>query len=146
MSAIQKLWKRTVLLFVNHFLSGTHFFSVKAALLRSCQGFELARNVRIVGPIHCCGRLTVGENSWIGHNLSIEGNGSVTLGANIDVAPNVTFYTGSHIIGDSNHRAGEGFNASVIIGDGTWICGSVTFLPRTQVGNGCVIAAGTVVI
>lgn len=39
----------------------------------------------------CTGTLCIGANCWIGRNLTVHGNGSVIIGDNCDIAPDVTF-------------------------------------------------------
>ena len=132
----------TVLFLVNKIFAGTEprFFSTKAKLLRSI-GYKIGQNTSIVAPIICTGKLEVGDNCWIGANFTVRGNGSVKLGNNIDVGPDVTFLTGTHHIGDSNRRAGLGYNCNMTIGDGCWIGGKSTFVNKIAIGKASIIAA-----
>lgn len=90
---------------VNHFLTGTKFFALKRKLLCSI-GYEIGENTKIVGPIMNTGHISVGRNCWVGRNLTVHGNGSVIIGDNCDIAPDVMFLTGEHRIGDAARRAG----------------------------------------
>jgi len=65
---------------------------------------------------------------------------------NCDIGPNVSFVTGTHLIGKFNRRAGLGFSSRIKIGDGCWIGASVVILGGVKIGNGSVVAAGAVVI
>lgn len=132
--------KAAVYWLVNHALTGTHCFELKRKLLNSIN-HSLGRDTKLVGPIFCTGTLVTGENCWIGRNLTIHGNGSVVLGDCCDLAPDVTFLTGSHQIGPGKHRAGMGKTSTIRIGNGCWIGARTTFLNEIQVGQGCVIAA-----
>lgn len=131
---------------VNHVFEGSNprYFSIKARLLRSI-GYKIGNNTSIVGPIICTGKLEVGDNCWIGANFTVRGNGTVILGDNIDVGPDVTFLTGTHLIGGSNHRAGLGYNCKITIGSGCWIGGKSTFLNQIKVGEATIIAAAACV-
>lgn len=102
---------------VNHVLTGTRFFPAKRNLLRSI-GYEIGENTKIVGPIHNTGTLRIGANCWIGCNLTVHGNGIVTIGDNCDIAPDVTFLTGGHQMGDHNRRAGKGESYHITVGSG----------------------------
>ena len=62
-------------------------------------GHEIGEGTKIVGPIYCTGKIIIGKDCWIGKNLIINGNGSVRIGDNCDVAPEVSFQTGGHEIG-----------------------------------------------
>ena len=148
MRCTEKLWKQLVLFLVNCFLRGTHFFGAKWWLLNSCSGITIGKSTRIVTPIFipAMSQLTIGCNCWIGRNFTIEGNGAVHIGDNCDLAPSVFFLTGSHTIGDSTHRAGEGYNGEIHVGDGTWIGSRSIIVPNVSINNGNVIGAGALVI
>lgn len=61
------------------------------------------------------------------------------------MACNVSVICVSHEIGGSDYRAGIRNDHPVRIGSGCWIGANVTVLPGVNIGNGCVIAAGSVV-
>lgn len=131
---------------VNHTFAGTnpHYFSFKRKLLNAA-GCKIGEGTKVVGPIFNTGRLDIGCNCWIGANFVVHGNGAVTLGDNIDVGPDVTFLTGTHQIGSSKRRAGEGYNCDITIGTGCWLGGKSTFVNSIQIGEGSVVAAGALV-
>lgn len=52
---------------------------------------------------------------------------------------------GSHDMGPSDRRAGEGRSTHVVIGAGTWVGGRVTIVGPAAIGEGCMIAAGAIV-
>ena len=134
--------RNIVIFFVNKIFVGTNprFFSLKAKLLRSI-GYKIGEKTSIVGPIICTGNLEIGDNCWIGTNFIVRGNGTVKLGNNIDVGPDVTFITGSHLIGNKFRRAGEGYNCRILVKDGCWIGSKSTFLNEIIVGEASVIAS-----
>lgn len=139
--------KRKLILFlVNKVYVGTRCFNTKRCLLNKLNEFQIGENTKIVGPIECLGKLIVGENCWIGKNLKVNGNGTVIVGNNCDIAPEVTFQTGGHLIGFANRRAGKGQIFNQTVGDGVWIGGRSTILGNTQIGNGCVIAGCACVV
>lgn len=113
---LRSIKKRIVLHMVNHTLAGTRFFAAKRRLLRSI-GYEIGDNTKIVGPIHNTGTLCIGADCWVGCNLTVSGNGTVTIGDNCDIAPDVTFLTGGHRIGSHARRAGEGETYRISVGN-----------------------------
>ncbi|MGM9670807.1 MAG: acyltransferase [Oscillospiraceae bacterium] len=125
---------------VNHLLVGTRFYAQKRKLLRSL-GYEIGENTRIVGPVHSTGTLCIGRDCWVGKNLTVHGNGTVIIGDCCDIAPDVTFLTGGHQIGDATRRAGTGETYTIQVGSGVWIGARVTLLKSIIVGDGTVIAA-----
>lgn len=133
--------KRIVVTFcVNHFLAGTTFFETKRKLLNSI-GYEIGEGSKVVAPIICTGKLITGRNCWLGRDLKIQGNGVVNIGSNCDIAPEVTFLTGGHAIGNADRRAGKGEIYTIMVGDGCWIGARSTLGRDITIGNGCVVAA-----
>jgi len=104
-------------------------------------GHEIAGGTKVVGPVYCTGKLIVGKDCWIGRNLVVDGNGTVTIGDNCDIAPEVAFQTGGHVIGTGERRAGEGVVNHIVVGNGTWIGARTTILNNITVGRSCVIAS-----
>lgn len=132
------LRRKWVYYLVNRVYAGTRCFERKRRLLCSI-GHELGEGTKIVGPIFCTGRLIVGKDCWIGRNLTVHGNGTVTVGDCCDIAPDVTFLTGGHEIGGPGRRAGKGRTSHIAVGDGAWIGARATVL--ANVGQGSVVAA-----
>ncbi|MUK02262.1 acyltransferase [Vibrio cholerae] len=89
-------------------------------------------------------RLTIGRGSFVNHGVFVD-RGPLTLGDNVDVGPNVSFLTKNHEIGQSDKRAGKHVEQPITVGTGTWIGANVTVLGGVVIGQGCVIAAGSVV-
>lgn len=131
---------------VNKRYCGTlpRYFEKKRKLLNSI-GYELEEGVKIVGPLFCTGKLKVGKDTWIGRNFTVHGNGTVTIGKNCDIAPEVVMQTGGHEIGNATRRAGEGFNKDINVGNGCWIGVRATVLGGVNIGDGSVIGACTLV-
>lgn len=131
---------------VNKVFSGTKFFGIKRTILNSI-GFEIGNEARVVGPllIGRAAHIKVGENSWIGKDLTIHGNGKVEIGSRCDIAPEVTFLTGSHEIGDSSRRAGRGTSFDYSIGDGNWIGAKATFVNGASIGDSNIVGATSLV-
>lgn len=125
---------------VNHILAGTKFFSLKRRLLCSI-GCQIGENTKVVGPLHNTGELRIGDNCWVGKNLTVHGNGTVEIGNNCDIAPDVTFLTGGHQVGNAERRAGLGETYRITVGSGVWIGARATVLLNTSIGDGVVIAA-----
>lgn len=98
-------------------------------------GYKIGEDVRIVGPLYIVGELQVGNGVWIGRNFSVDGHGTVIIGDCCDIAPNVQFYTGSHAIGTSERRAGNGINRTISVGNGCWCCAASKYLSGISIGG-----------
>lgn len=144
MNILKMIIQRFVVAIINIFLSGTHFFRIKRFLL-NLVGYRIGKNTKVVGPLYITGNLIVKDNCWIGKELYILGNGTVTIGNNCDIAPCVTFSTGGHDIGDSKRRAGAGKIFNITVNDGCWIGTRVTIINSTTIGKSSVIGAGALV-
>jgi acetyltransferase-like isoleucine patch superfamily enzyme len=127
-------------------LPDTRFFEIKSFLLR-LRGFKVGKNVRVVSSVKLKVKyLSIGDNTYISFDTLIEGGDVlIQIGRNVDIAPRCVIVSGTHKIGGSNHRAGEGMSHPITIGDGTWIGAASTLLGGICIGKGCVIAAGSLV-
>ena len=92
--------------------------------------------------------MTIGDNSFIGTETMISGpiNSRLVIGKNCDVSNRVNFILGSHEIGNFLHRASIGYGKDILVGDGTWIGFGASILPAVKIGNGAIVAAGSVVV
>ena len=139
----KKLKRKIGLFLINNLFSGTHFFKVKRNLLKM-SGISVGKDTKIVGPLHIgtVAELTIGDNSWVGTDLKIYGNGKVYIGNCCDIAPEVAFVTGSHEIETvGNRRAGKGVSYEIYVKDGCWIGCRCSISGNTVIERGCVIGA-----
>ena len=91
--------------------------------------------------------ITIGDWVYIGPGARFSGSGGLTIGNNIAIGPDVTILT-------SNHRHDDAewipFGPDVVkkevrIKDHVWIGTRVVILPGVTLGEGAVVAAGSVV-
>lgn len=139
--------KRPIGLFLlNHFFCMTRAFSIKRGLLRFA-GIQVGKNTKVVGPVKCGNviAVSIGDDCWIGSDLKLFGNGKVIIGSNCDFSSGISVLTGSHRIGGTERRAGEGVSFSVSVGSGSWIGANATLLGDCSIGLGCVIGACSLV-
>lgn len=133
---------------VMRFLPETSGFQLKNCLLRWC-GAKIGNNVRITSSVRILGisDLTIGDDTWIGHEAMIICSAPVKIGSKVDIAPRCYIGTGSHEINYEGERvAGNGYNAPIQIGNGTWLGANSTILPGCTVGHQTLVAAGSVVV
>lgn len=106
-------------------------------------GARVAGGSRVVGR----GCLTIGADTWVGpYGLFFtHPDAPITIGARCDIAPEVSFITGTHESGDSLRRAGADVARPIRIGDGCWLGTRVTVLAGVSIGDGAIVAAGAVV-
>lgn len=134
-----------VMFVVNHLCDGAYLFEVKRKLLNAI-GYSLGEGTKVVGPIYCTAKLKTGSDCWLGRNFTIHGNGSVEIGDNCDIAPDVTLLTGRH--GNDSEEPGDGKrrNDSITVGEGCWIGAGATLSRNVTIGKGCMVLASACVM
>lgn len=144
---LRGIWRHLALFLVNRVFVGTtvKYFAIKRWLLNSI-GISVGEGTKVVGPIECTGTLVIGRDCWVGKNLKVNGNGFVTIGDRCDIAPEVTFQTGGHEIGDAQRRAGKGIIARQRVGNGVWIGGRSTIIGNVTISDSSVIAGCACVV
>lgn len=125
----------------------TRGFGLKRALYRWAGakigiGVKINSSARISG----IGKLSIGDNTWIGPEAMIICSSEISIGENCDIAPRVFIGDGTHTITPGAERiAGKDLVKPIHIGDGCWLCVNSTVLPGVTIGNRCVVAAGAIV-
>jgi acetyltransferase-like isoleucine patch superfamily enzyme len=95
------------------------------------------------------GMLKIGRNTSIGefNNLRAAG-GSIVIGDNCLISQFVTIVASNHNIERGKNINSQGWDdnkTGVIIGNDVWIGANCVILPGVEIGNGCVIAAGSII-
>ena len=116
------------------------------ALLKDLFG-KTGERLFVEPPFHCDygWNIAVGENFFANYNLTILDVGKVTIGDNVQIAPNVSIYTAGHPVHPASRNSGYEYGIPVTIGSNVWIGGSVVILPGVTIGDNAVIGAGSVV-
>jgi maltose O-acetyltransferase len=129
-------------------LPPTRLFGLRAALLRAA-GIDMADGARMCGGgwIYGNGRVRIGVDSWLSPDCVIYSHvdAAVEIGDDCDIGHQVAFVTGSHEAGTAKRRAGRATAAPIRIGNGCWIGARCTILGGVEIGDGCIVAAGSVV-
>ncbi len=89
------------------------------------------------------GLLEIGDDVAIGHGAAVASFAVITIGSGTRIAPfAVIMDTDFHVVGDSSRQAGS---EPIAIGAGVRIGSHVTILRGSEIGDGAVVAAGSVV-
>ncbi len=88
------------------------------------------------------GGLTIGHNCNINANVILDGRGGLRIGRYVTIAPGVAILTADH---DPHTPEFSGRLRPVTVGDNVWIATRAMILPGSIIGNGAVVAAGSVV-
>lgn len=108
---------------------------------------KTGEEIWIEPPFHCDygWNIEIGDYFFANYNLTILDVGKVTIGANVQIAPNVSIYTAGHPIHPESRSSGYEYGIPVTIGNNVWIGGNSIILPGVTIGNNVVIGAGSVV-
>ena len=101
----------------------------------------------MVPPLYCDygTNIQVGENFFANYQLTVLDCAAVTIGDNVQIAPNVSIYTAGHPLHPDSRNSGYEYALPITIGDNVWIGGNVVICPGVTIGDCAVIGAGSVV-
>lgn len=119
----------------------------RLAILKSLLGHIGDDEIIINQPFYCDygKQIRVGKRFFANFNFTVLDEGSVTIGDNCFIGPNVSIYTACHSTDPVERNNRKEWAEPVRIGDNVWIGGSVTILPGVTIGNNVTIGAGSVV-
>ena len=100
-------------------------------------------NVQIDSP----SKLTIGDNVSVNRNSILHAGGKIHIGSNVLIGPGVIIYSQNHSYSDSKKLIiHQGYNTKkVTISDNVWIAANAIVLPGVTIGEGSIVAAGSVV-
>ncbi len=87
----------------------------------------------------------IGKNVFININNYFMDGADITIGDNVFIGPFCGFYTAKHPLDYKNRNKGLEKALPITIGNNVWIGANVSIMPGVNIGDGCVIAAGSVV-
>ncbi|MBE7159083.1 MAG: transferase [Rhodospirillales bacterium] len=122
---------------------------VRAASLRLLGGFDIAFGSEVCGGTKFTGRnLSIAAGSYVGPfcKFDINSAAEISIGPNVSIGPSVVFLTSTHVIGNREKRAGPPHAAPIHVERGTWIGAASVVLPGVRIGEGALVAAGSVVV
>jgi maltose O-acetyltransferase len=88
---------------------------------------------------------TIGPRTFINFNAVIADVGRVTIGADVQIGPNVQLLTPTHPLDPEIRRSGLEAAEPITIEDNVWLGGGVIVLPGVTIGHDTVVGAGAVV-
>lgn len=102
-----------------------------------------------IKPAGGIGDVIIGAKSVINSGCVLYSGNGIRLGIGVAVAANCTFAPVNHEYKDRGIPIREqGFRPSkggIVIGDDVWLGANCVILDGTEIGSGCVVAAGSVV-
>ena len=115
-------------------------------ILRHVYLMKMANTAVLYGgfEIRAPWRIEIGEGSVIGDESKLDGRNGLIIGNNVNFSTGVWIWTEQHDLNDSDFLSNNK-GGTVVIGNRAWVSSRSTILPRVNVGEGCVIAAGAVI-
>ena len=119
----------------------------RTGLMRALLG-KTGEHFKIISPFLCDYgfNIEIGENFFANTNLVILDEAKVRFGNNVFIGPNCSFYTAGHPLDVERRNAGLEYSLPITVGNDVWFGGGVTVVPGVSIGDGAVIAAGSVVV
>ena len=90
--------------------------------------------------------IRIGRGTFINNGCIFANSSAIEIGENCSLAYEVMLCTATHEIGTIHKRAGKATSGTIKIGNGCWIGTRATILAGVTIGDGCIIAAGSVVV
>lgn len=117
--------------------------------LRACSAGayinKCGKNVDIGRKIKLSSNISLGDRSSIGDYSYLQGE--IEIGKDVMMAPYCSIIADSHNFDDITRpmNVQGSTHGKIVIGDDVWIGYRVTILPDVKIGNGAILAAGSVV-
>ena len=122
-------WRRYIVSMVAHLGSG---------VANVHRYVSLARNCRIDYPWN----VSIGETSSIGSGAWVYALDKIIIGKNVCIGEDVRLITGSHDVASPHFDL---VTKPITINDNVWIATGAMVLPGVTIGEGAIVAAGSVV-
>ena len=118
----------------------------RMALLRAL--FGAVGDGADIQPRFCCdygSNIRLGRNAFVNYNCVFLDCAPIEIGDDLQMGPAVQLYTATHPVEPELRAAGLELARPIRIGDNVWIGGGAIVLPGVSIGDGAVVAAGSVV-
>jgi acetyltransferase-like isoleucine patch superfamily enzyme len=112
----------------------------KAAALGFGQGAS------IYDTAHVFGDVKVGENTWIGPFVILDGSGGLTIGSNCSISAGVQIYTHDSVKWATSGGAAPYEHAPTSVGNNCYLGPNTIVAKGVDIGDGCVIGANSLVL
>ncbi|MFE9537055.1 sugar O-acetyltransferase [Streptomyces sp. NPDC006691] len=104
-------------------------------------------SVHVRAPFRCDFgyNISIGAGTFVNFGAVFLDTGAITVGADVQIGPNVQLLTPTHELDAERRRAGWERALPVAIGDNVWLGGGVIVCPGVGIGANTVVGAGAVV-
>ncbi|WP_433887966.1 sugar O-acetyltransferase [Streptomyces sp. CA-111067] len=108
---------------------------------------SVGEGVGIRAPFRCDygTYISIGARTFINFGAVFLDAAPITVGADVQIGPNVQLLTPTHELDAERRRAGWEKGLPITIGDNVWLGGGVVVCPGVTIGEDTVVGAGAVV-
>ena len=120
--------------------------ATRIVLLNELLGY-LGDNVTIQPSLRCDygTNISIGAGTFVNNDCIFLDCNTITIGADVQIAPRVQLYTAGHPLDPTVRRSGLEFALPITIADNVWLGGGVIVCPGITIGENTVVGAGAVV-
>lgn len=118
----------------------------RSQIIEKILGYQ-PQNLILLSPFVCdYGKnIIFGKNVFVNINSYFMDGAKITVGDNVFIGPSCGFYTANHPLDYKSRNRGLEKALPITIGNNVWLGANVSVMPGVTIGEGCVIAAGSVV-
>lgn len=104
---------------------------------------RLPKDSVILSPVYIdrANKVEVGKNTFINHHFTTVALGGISIGNNVQIAPNVTLLTANHDMDDLQIL----HCYKIVVEDNAWIGADAKIMPGVTIGEGAIVASGAIV-
>lgn len=132
---VDAAWKRT-LPFADYVVDRWE----KARTLGFGEGTSIYDSALVIGDV------SVGEHTWIGPNVVLDGSAGLVIGSYCSISAGAQIYTHDTVQWALSGGKADPERARTTIGDRCYIGPNVVVAKGVKIGDGCVVGAGAVVL
>ncbi|MBW4078730.1 MAG: hypothetical protein HIU84_09540 [Acidobacteria bacterium] len=132
-------------IFTRYFLPSDLFPEWLVFRVLKASGFGVVTPCGFSGARIQTAELTVGARTWANRGVRIEGRGSVSIGDDVLIGPEVMIVTSTHERGEADRVQATSSYLPVRIGSHCWLGARAIILLGVCIANGVTVAAGAVV-
>lgn len=129
--------------FFNLFSFNTQIEIGKKSFLSLGRGIRARSGIKL--KVRDGAQIIIGNNTFFNYNNMLVSHQKISIGENCQFGPNVLIYDHDHDYRTENGITDMKFKTETVeIGNNVWIGANVIILRGTNIGDNCVIGAGTV--
>lgn len=108
---------------------------------------HVGKDVCVEPPLHVAygSNTSVGNDVYMNFGTTLVDDSEIQIGNQVLIGPNCTLSTAGHPIDPELRATYAQFSSKITLEDKVWLGANVTVLPSVTIGQGAVVAAGSVV-